>query len=923
MASVQSLVYNDRMTFGLRQNDYQRYRQYCARRLNRLRQLLSETHAKGNGKYQARELPETVEDVRYLHLLIYQSERAWAYGMELKEDAKTNDRKRHHMMKRLRRAQQAATQLVDLCEKSRDIVDDVFALDIKAYALQIQGYYFFESSNWRAALDHFVASRIIYDALCRSASVRDQMMYQYAMETIDPNISVASRRLGYTVERNMNDTAKTLRKRGVGDAVDLASIERQFQNLAQPHVEASKPIPNFQLMPSKPIFYDLAFNAIEDVFMLAVAAFRESAVKAVDTCLLRAQGRAPGMAMEADVREVIAPVYAMSEEHVSVTLTDWRRTLLEDVFREYAFGLVQDQGSDKYFAQLSDFLDLCLTCERQDMMDPTVPLTLIEELLDAHTIAACIRIFDYIEDRREGITKDMVPNRGKGLVLLRLCNELLRRSSKTENTVFCGRILMFLANSFPLGERSGVNVKGEFNLENITLYEVDENMDSDKSADKVKDSTFYKQFWRLQRYFANPLALFKEQTTGELKEGIEATLAAFSALSEKEQTMRSMRAEKQDKQEGATNGKKRRYSELVDRAPVLPFNDVLGSKQHHFFPKFLTGRNLLPLEISDPYFRRNILVQILIVFQYLLGFSQSSQKEAHVLLNNSLKTPYTLSDDDANWITSLRQDVIKELRATSTDGDKFTDTILLILEHERHWIDWKGQLCKPFDISRVSMEQVEKLLSREPQLRPLLNKFRFDVGTMELTRLWKTAGLTLGKESPPTLDEYIEHLKNQMQDDLPPDEKQDLETAQAWRGLRLAAHDHFALFNEIFRKDRQDQPPLEALQDVIAHHKKRQRQDKGEEKQPRERHTHEEEVDKEARMGKGMANDTKEDTKEENKMERDGAESQGVKQEDEIGRDDVAEAKEKTDEDVADQEEMNENVAKDKMDEDATEPVSS
>lgn len=52
----------------------------------------------------------------------------------------------------------------------------------------------------------------------------------------------------------------------------------------------------------------------------------------------------------------------------------------------------------------------------------------------------------------------MVPGRGKGLVMLRMCNEMLRRLSKEKDTVFCGRILMFLANSFPLHERSGMCV---------------------------------------------------------------------------------------------------------------------------------------------------------------------------------------------------------------------------------------------------------------------------------------------------------------------------------------------------------------------------------------------------------------------------------------------------------------------------------
>lgn len=72
----------------------------------------------------------------------------------------------------------------------------------------------------------------------------------------------------------------------------------------------------------------------------------------------------------------------------------------------------------------------------------------------------------------------MVPGKGKGLVLLRMCNELLRRLSKEINTVFCGRILMFLANSFPVGERSGVNLRGDFNT-NVIHFDTDEEVDAD------------------------------------------------------------------------------------------------------------------------------------------------------------------------------------------------------------------------------------------------------------------------------------------------------------------------------------------------------------------------------------------------------------------------------------------------------------
>lgn len=57
----------------------------------------------------------------------------------------------------------------------------------------------------------------------------------------------------------------------------------------------------------------------------------------------------------------------------------------------------------------------------------------------------------------------MVPSKGKALILLRTLNDLLRRLSKMgSTTMFCGRISTFLSGVFPLGERSGVNLRGEY-----------------------------------------------------------------------------------------------------------------------------------------------------------------------------------------------------------------------------------------------------------------------------------------------------------------------------------------------------------------------------------------------------------------------------------------------------------------------------
>lgn len=88
---------------------------------------------------------------------------------------------------------------------------------------------------------------------------------------------------------------------------------------------------------------------------------------------------------------------------------------------------------------------------------------MLQDLLETQTIASCSHIFSWIEARAARLTEGLVPQKGKALILLRTLNDLLRRLSKMgSTTIFCGRILTFLSGVFPLGERSGVNLRGEY-----------------------------------------------------------------------------------------------------------------------------------------------------------------------------------------------------------------------------------------------------------------------------------------------------------------------------------------------------------------------------------------------------------------------------------------------------------------------------
>jgi hypothetical protein len=104
------------------------------------------------------------------------------------------------------------------------------------------------------------------------------------------------------------------------------------------------------------------------------------------------------------------------------------------------------------------------------------------------TIPSCSHIFSWIESRAARLTVGMVPQKGKALILLRTLNDLLRRLSKMgSNTIFCGRILTFLSGVFPLGERSGVNLRGEYGPTwNTVLYSSEKGAQDEKHDDQTE-----------------------------------------------------------------------------------------------------------------------------------------------------------------------------------------------------------------------------------------------------------------------------------------------------------------------------------------------------------------------------------------------------------------------------------------------------
>lgn len=314
-------------------------------------------------------------------------------------------------------------------------------------------------------------------------------------------------------------------------------------------------------------------------------------------------------------------------------------------------------------------INFSVECGRKNYATATIPVVLLGDAFDIMTLDQCEEMFSYVE-KNVSVWKEECFFSACKNNLLRMCNDLLRRLSRSQNTVFCGRILLFLAKFFPFSERSGLNIVSEFNLENVTeygadgtemgdnLYETDEN----GSGKSVKiDYNLYCKFWALQDFFRNPNQCYDRVRWKTFETHSMHVLSAFSSCKLEE-----------------TNTSKRKHAgdEQMDV-------DLIENAQQ-FFAKFLTNPKLLALQLSDSNFRRSVLVQFLILFQYLSSTVKFKQDS------------FVLNAQQNEWIKETDAQIYKLLNETPPNGRKFAETVKHMLLREEIWSSWKNEGCKEF-----------------------------------------------------------------------------------------------------------------------------------------------------------------------------------------------------------------------------------
>ncbi|KAK4495735.1 hypothetical protein PRZ48_013003 [Zasmidium cellare] len=517
----------------------------------------------------------------------------------------------------------------------------------------------------------------------------------------------------------------------------------------------------------------------------------------------------------------------------------YRFLSVETASRELFYYLITSHDiNDPAFVEVWNLLDIVLLCGDYGKCAPELVCWLVEELLDSQTTDGCRIVFDYLDSRRERLAqKDF---HKKNLIFLRSCNELLRRLSRAEDSIFCGRVFFFLFQTFPLGDKSSVNLRGEFHTENQTKFDVQEpevqdgekmDVDPKPEATPAKDegtpqpavsgkpgskavaikpppkktqeeevlssSQLYPIFWRLQHDFSDPTRLFDVSNFTTFKKGLASTIAKFK----KTPTVVQTRAVEEDKR-----GTKRKHGE----------NGINGTTNSdhladNYNPKYLTSRDLFDLELSDLAFQRHILVQALILIDFLLSLTDKAKKRLSELstTNKSMLYAFTLSEEDTKWALSTRTTITSYLGLTN-EGRQYCRMVETVLARDKNWVRWKVESCPSIVRGPVSTEQeleARKGARDATRPRPMPDEPRSSINLSFLDERKTSGGLDALKDpkryTAPTIEELASQVaKDKLDLDFPDDadDKARLENqieSAKWRALRQARAQNLSLLDKV------------------------------------------------------------------------------------------------------------------------------
>lgn len=450
-------------------------------------------------------------------------------------------------------------------------------------------------------------------------------------------------------------------------------------------------------------------------------------------------------------------------------------------------------------AELEALFDSALVLCQGGFAEPGLMFTLFEDAINALTADGVSPgglaegpdaewVFAYLEARAGALGTGAIFERGK-LILLRTCNQLLKRFSQTRRASLCGRILLLLSKMLGMSERSGVNLLGRFHSENVT--KLDPEVPSGDGGQAVMDregleidTRLYRAIWGLQRAFSDPVRALRPSTDYPWSM-VAADLGTVLMVFE----------------ETPLGGGGEEARANVDDTHAA---------------KYLTSCKLLKLQLRDAVFRRHFLLQALILLQCLQGPRRDVTATRDV----------TLGKEAQSELAELRDRLLRSMEASGEGGEAFSEFLRRLHTREALWVKWKIASCPPLDkvlpqgdvggaaegpelpaaLKAVGKRKRDAEVARARKPRPMYflppGVKPVSLGHPDLDRLWNlstdnTSCLDFEDQATvPTLRDFMRPVVSQADpaEGVQREDKVQNDKVFCWKALRLMARADLAAF---------------------------------------------------------------------------------------------------------------------------------
>ena len=407
----------------------------------------------------------------------------------------------------------------------------------------------------------------------------------------------------------------------------------------------------------------------------------------------------------------------------------------------------------------------------------------IEVVMESCTIDEAADVVAWMEANRERLRGEETWKKGKLTTLrtlIALCKRCVGRSTREARTR--GRAMMLQSWLMDVTDRSGLNVGGQSNPNVTPIFEQEEwtredvnqscedgEMEVDGESEATSsthgiDAEFHKTFWSLQLYFQNPTkTMCKNGAWNSFYASLRVVLDKFEEhpLSEAAKTL--------------------------ELSPDSEIYQLIGQR-------YLTARRLLPLQMRDYMFRRQILIQIAL---FLEAMTTEKFKE-HVVEEE---------------ITDGQQRVMELLKRTGPNAHTVTEFIEECLEDEAGWRKWRDEgypsfVREPIDFEKEPMpDNWDIKYSQWPpdQFPPDDPRFKEDYGDENLNKVMNVsdedvmnANMSAAYPST-TLEEFFRPCLEEMDPENQIEEKYKKINDEVfrWQAMRMLSQSHLHLFEKI------------------------------------------------------------------------------------------------------------------------------